>query len=324
MKCNIGIELGVKNIVVGIVDKNGKLLRKDSTPMGKDRPFEDIVKDIFELIKKVLEDEAIELKSVKHIGVGCPGITDNENGIILRSYTLNLFNANIRAELQKYINISVHVENDANCVAVAEYLLGAAYGTSSSLTIKIGNGIGGGIIIDDNIYNGFNFGGTEFGHMTIDFHGRECKCGRKGCWETYASATALINETKKTALENPDSLIMKICNNDLSQISELTAYEAAKAGDPYAKRVFDEYLEVLSEGIANIVNILMPAIVVIAGPISKLGDYLANPLIALLNQKIYCRGLKLPEFKMAEMGTAGIVIGAAMLGAFKDEKLELI
>jgi glucokinase len=322
MKYYVGIELGVKNIVAGILDKNGKMIRRDTVPTNKDRDFEDIIADMCSLVSKMIKNEDIELRSIKYIGVGCPGIIDNLNGIVLKNYTLNFNNAPVRTEIQKHINLPVFVENDANCIAIAEYLLGASYGTTSSLIIKIGVGIGGGIIIDDSIYNGFNFGGTEFGHMVIDYNGRQCTCGRKGCWEQYASASALISQTKKLIEDNPDSILAKMVKGNVSQITELTVFEAAKAGDKEAAKLAGEFIDYFAEGLANIVNILMPEVVVIAGPISKLGNNLVNPLVETLRERIYCREVHLPEFKMAEMGTAGIVVGAAMLGAFKDEKLD--
>lgn len=322
MKYYIGIELGVKSIVAGILDKNGKLIRRDTVPTNKDREFEEIIKDMCSLIIKLTDDEDVELKNVKYIGVGCPGIIDNLHGVVIKNYTLGFNNAHIRTEIQKHISLPVYVENDANCVAIAEYLLGAAYGTTSSLTIKVGVGIGGGIIINGSIYNGFNFGGTEFGHMVIDHNGRQCTCGRKGCWEQYASASTLINNTKQLATSEPDSVLGKLVNNNLSQITELTMFEAAKLGDEQCNKLCKEFLEYFAEGMANIVNILMPEVVIIAGPISKLGNNLVKPLVEILSELIYCKEVHLPEFKMAEMGTAGIVVGAAMLGAFKDAKLD--
>lgn len=322
MKYSIGIELGVKNIVAGILDKNGKLIRRDTIPTNKDREFEEIINDVCGLIKKITADEDIELKNIKYIGVGCPGVTNNKHGIVLKNYSLNFTNAHVRAEIQKHINLPVYVENDANCVAIAEYLLGAAYGTESSLTIKVGVGIGGGIIIDGSIYNGFNFGGTEFGHMVIDYNGRQCSCGRKGCWEQYVSGSALINQTRQLALENPGSILANMTANNAVQITELTIFEAAKAGDENARKLCAEFIDYFAEGLTNIVNILMPEVVIIAGPISKLGNGLVSPLVEILKQRIYSKELNLPEFKMAEMGNAGIVVGAAMLGSFKDEKLD--
>ncbi len=322
MKYYIGVELGVRNIVAGVFDRNGKLIRRDIVPTNKDRAFEQIISDMCDLITKIIKDEDIELKSIKYIGVGCPGIIDNLNGVVLKNYTLNFDNAQVRTEIQKHIKLPVLVENDANCVAIAEYLLGASYGTSSSLTIKVGVGIGGGIIIDDSIYNGFNFGGTEFGHMVVEHNGRECTCGRKGCWEQYVSASALISQTKQLIADNPDSILASLIKDNSAQITELTIFEAAKAGDIQAKELCKEYVDYFAEGMANIVNILMPEVVIIAGPISKLGNGLVNPLVEILRERIYGREIHLPEFKMAEMGTAGIIVGAAMLGAFKDAKLD--
>lgn len=322
MKYYVGVELGVKNIVAGILDKNGKMVRRDTVPTNKDRAFEDIIQDICSLVVTIIKDEAIELKNVKYIGIGCPGIIDNLNGIVIKNYTLGFNNAHIRSEIQKHINLPVYVENDANCVTIAEYLLGAAYGTSSSLVIKVGVGIGGGIIIDGGIFNGFNFGGTEFGHMVIDHNGRTCTCGRKGCWEQYVSATALINQTKQLIAENPNSILASMVKDNTIQITELTVFDAAKAGDETAKKLCSEYLDYFAEGLANIVNLLMPEVVVIAGPISKLGNTLVNPLVELLRERIYCREVNIPDFKMSELGNAGIVVGAAMLGAFKAEKLD--
>lgn len=322
MKYSIGVELGVKNIVAGILDKNGKLIRRDAVPTNKDKDFKEIIKDLCSLIKKITADEDIELRSVKYIGVGCPGVTDNKHGVILKNYSLNFTNANVRDEIQKYLKIPVFIENDANCVAIAEYLLGAAYGTESSLIIKVGVGIGGGIIIDGSIYNGFNFGGTEFGHMVIDYKGRSCSCGRKGCWEQYVSGSALIDQTRQLASENPDSILGNMVKNNVAQITELTIFEAAKAGDEKAKKLCSEFIDYFAEGLTNIVNILMPEVVIIAGPISKLGNTIVKPLVELLKERIYSKELNLPEFKMAEMGNAGIIVGAAMLGAFKDERLD--
>lgn len=321
MKYYIGIELGVKNIVAGILDKNGKLIRRDTVPTNKDRDFELIIEDMCSLIEKVIDDEGIELRNIRYIGVGCPGITNHMNGIVIKNYTLNFENANIRAEIQKHINLPVYVENDAKCITIAEYLLGASYGTDSSVTIKIGVGIGGGFIHNGGIYTGYNFGGTEFGHMVIEHNGRKCTCGRKGCWEQYVSASALINQTRQLAEDYPESILAEMIKSN-GPVTELTAFAAAKAGDEHARKLCCEYIDYFAEGLANIINILMPEVVVIAGPISKLGNHLVNPLSEVLCERIYCKEIHLPEFKMAELGTAGIIVGAAMLGAFKDEKLD--
>lgn len=318
MKYYIGVELGVRNIIVGVVDKYGKMLRKEAVPTLKDRGYSEIIKDIVQLALKVTEEEDIDFKSIKYFGVGCPGIPNKHEGTIVRNYILGFVNTPIRAELQKHINLPVYVENDANCAALAESVAGAAEDIDFSVTIKLGVGIGGGIIINNKIYSGFNFAGAELGHMVIAHEGELCTCGRRGCWEAYASATALVNQTKKAAYENPESLINIIVNNDLDKINELTAFEAAKQGDKVGKLVVQKYIEYLVEGIVNIMNIFMPEVIILSGELSKLGDNLIKPLTELAHKKVYSKEVRLPSIKVAETGSAAIVIGAAMLGRYMD------
>ncbi len=323
MKYYVGVELGVANTVVGVVDKHGHLLRKESQPTNTNRPFEELIRDLAAFINEVLANEDIDARNVKYIGVGFPGIPNTKEGTIVKSYTLELQNAPVSAELEKYFHLPVYVENSANCAALAESVSGAASDIDFSVTIKIGNGIGCGIIVNNEIYSGFNFAGAEPGHMVVAMGGETCTCGRKGCWEVYASATALIRQTRAAAEGNPNSLIHKVVNGDLSQIGVLTAFEAAKLGDATARDVVCRYLEYLGEGIVNIINVIMPQAVIISGEISKLGDTLLNPLRLIVNDRIYSKDITQPDLKPAEMGSAAIVIGAAMLGLYKESNLPI-
>jgi len=316
MKYLVGVDLGVTDIKVGVVDKYGRLIRKDSIPTLKERTFEAIISDTAALILNVLDSEDIEVKDVKYIGVGTPGIPNNKEGIIVRNYTLNFHNAPIRSEIQKHINLPVFIENDANCAALAESVAGAAEDYDHSVTIKLGTGIGGGIIVNNSIYSGFNFAGAELGHMVVSMSGEKCTCGRKGCWEAYASATALIKQIKEAAQENPESIINKLVDNDYSKINERTVFEAAKQKDEVSKVVIQKYLEYLSEGVANIINILQPDVIVIGGEISKEGDNLIKQLRDLVYEKVYSKEVSMPEIKTAQTGSASVMIGAAMLGLY--------
>lgn len=318
MKHFIGVELGVTNIVAGIVDKYGRMIRKDSAPTLKDRPYEEIIRDMAELIKRVLHDENVDIRSVRYIGVGCPGIPDIAAGTIVRNYTLNFINTPIREELQKYYDLPVFVENSANCAALAESVAGAAEDIEFSVTIKVGNGIGSGVIINNKIYSGFNFAGAEIGHMVIAMGGEPCTCGRKGCWEAYASATALINHARTVVKNNPDSLIYQMVEGDLSKITVTAIFEAAREGDNTCMDITHEYLKYLGEGIVNIANILMPEVIIISGEISKQGEHLLKPLREILCERIYSKDIRQPELKTAELGSAAIVIGAAMLGLYRE------
>ncbi|MDP4182967.1 MAG: ROK family protein [Bacillota bacterium] len=321
MKYFVGVELGVKNIVVGVVDKYGKLIRKESIPTLKDRPYNQIVEDIGKLVINTLDQEDIDKKYVKYIGVGCPGTPNAKNGTIVRNYTLNFHNTPIRTELEKYINLPVYVENDANCAALAESVAGAAEDIDCSVTVRIGTGIGGGIIINNKIYSGFNYAGAELGHMVVSFNGNKCTCGRNGCWEAYASATALIKQAAEAAEKCPESTLNQVTNKDYTKFTETIIFDCAKKGDQTAKDVITQYLFYLSEGIVNIINILQPEVIVIGGEIAKEGEYFLKPLKELVSSKTYCQEVRQTDFKLAQTGSASVVIGAAMLGVYKNMML---
>ena len=173
--------------------------------------------------------------------------------------------------MQKYLDLPVYVDNDANCAALAESAAGAAKGTKTSVTITLGTGIGSGIIIDGKVYSGFNFAGGEIGHTVIVVDGEQCTCGRKGCWEAYASATALIRQTKRAAVENPESAINKLVDGDLDKIDAKTAFDAAKLGDETGEAVVKQYIKYIAEGVINVINIFMPEVLVIGGELVKKG-----------------------------------------------------
>lgn len=317
MKYVIGLELGVRNTVVGIVDKYGKLLRKETVPT-RECCYEDQLKEISELIKKVLEDENINIKDVKSIGVGCPGIPNKDEGTIKRKHAAGIVNIHVRSEMQKHFNLPVYVDNDGNCAALAESITGAAEDIVHSVLIRPGNGIGGGIIINNRIYSGFNYTGAELGHMCIAMGGEECTCGRKGCWESYASARALIRQTRSAAEKHPDSLINTVSGGNPEAITVFTVFEAAKQGDEVAREVIRNYLVYLGEGITNLVNILMPNAIIIGGELAKLGENFLKPLREIVYSNVYTQEAEMPQFKVAELGSAAVVIGAAMLGIYRD------
>jgi len=311
----IGIDLGGTNIAVGIVDENGTLIHKDSCPTKRERPYQDIIKDMADITLKVIGDKGIDLKDIKSIGIGSPGTPNSSEGILVYSCNLNFDNTPIRDELQKYIDLPVYLENDANCAALAESVAGAAKDVSDSITITLGTGIGGGIVINNKVYSGFNFAGSEIGHMVIVSDGVQCTCGRKGCWEAYASATAIIRQTKEAALKNPDSKINELVGGDLNKVDAKTAFDAARLGDKVGEQVVKQYIKYIAEGLSNSINAFMPAAVIIGGGVCKEGEYLLKPLREMVYSDIYCRGnVPKPEIRVAQMGNDAGIIGAAMLG----------
>ncbi len=310
----IGIDLGGTNIAVGLVDEEGKIIKKDSTPTRTEREYPEIVKDMAMLSLKVIKDAGVDLKDVKSIGIGSPGTPDEKNGILVYANNLRFYNVPLRAEMQKYIDLPVYIGNDANVAALAESVAGAAKGLQNSVAITLGTGVGGGVVINGKVYSGFNSAASEPGHMTIVVDGEQCTCGRKGCWEAYASATALIRETRKAAKEHPESLVNKLVDGDLSKIDAKTAFDASRQGDKIGQQLVDQYIKYLAEGLANMVNLFMPEVIVIGGGVCKEGEYLLAPLRKMVRERVYTQEIPLPDIKVAQMGNDAGIVGAAMLG----------
>jgi glucokinase len=309
----IGIDFGGTNIAVGIVDENGKVIIKDSVPTNVNGHYTEIIKDMAELSLKLVKEVGISLENICSIGIGTPGTVDKEKGVLLYMNNIDFKNVPMVSEMKKYIDLPIYIDNDANCAALAEATTGAAKDTNSSITITLGTGVGGGIIIDKKLYSGFNYSGGELGHIVIKMDGEQCTCGRKGCWEAYASATALIRITKKAAEANPKSMINELIENDLENISGKTAFIAAGKGDDTAKQVVNEYIKYLAEGMTNVINIFQPEMVVIGGGVGKEGDNLLDPLREKISQDVYCKEVEQTVIKAAQMGNDAGIVGAAML-----------
>jgi len=310
----IGIDLGGTGIKAGIVDEEGKIIKKDSMPTGRTRKSEEIVDDICLLTKKLLSDANLSEKDIYSVGIGSPGSLDRERGIIIANFNLGFRYVAIREAIQKVISVPVYVENDANCAVIAESVAGVAKGLDYVVLITIGTGIGGGIIINNKLYIGANGAAAELGHIVLKINGEACTCGRKGCWEAYSSATALIRETKAAALDNPSSKILELVDGDLDKIDAKTAFDAARLGDETAIKVIDCYIDILAEGLANIVNIFQPDIIAIGGGVSKEGENLLAPLREKMKGRTFFVGdLKNTQIVAAQMGNDAGIVGAALI-----------
>lgn len=309
----IGIDLGGTNIAAGIVDEEGRLIKKASVPTGAHRHYSAIMKDMAELSQRLIKDCGLDVDDIHSIGIGSPGTPDNEKGMILYSNNIAFLNVPMREEIQKYIKKPVNIENDANCAAYGEYIAGGAKGTKISVTITLGTGIGGGIIIDGKIYTGVHHAGAELGHMVICVDGEKCTCGRHGCWEVYASATALIRMTRESAARNINGTIMKLVNGDISKIDAKTAFDAKRMGDKEGALIVDKFIKYLVEGLVNVCNIFEPDVICIGGGVSKEGEYLLEPVRKLVEERFYCKQVPTPRIIPAVLGNDAGIIGAALL-----------
>lgn len=311
----IGVDLGGTNIAVGLVNQAGKIFTKGSVPTLNHREYPEIIKDMAMLMLDLIKDSNMKIEDFKSIGVGSPGVADCQNGKIVYASNIKFIDVPLREELQKYINLPVYVNNDANIAAYAESIAGAAKDAKTSVTVTIGTGIGSGVVIDGKIFSGFNNAASELGHMVIDMDGEQCNCGRKGCWERYASATACINQTKKAAAENPDSLINTLVDGDLDKVNAKTVFDAAKQGDEVAAKVVERYISYIGLGLADIVNIFQPDVIVIGGGVCKEGEYLLAPLRKYILENTFAPKykIKIADLRVAQMGNDAGIVGAAML-----------
>lgn len=312
----IGIDVGGTAIKAGLVDEQGNILVKDTIKTRAQESYEVLSKDIAELSKKIAQAGGCTLKDVESIGIGCPGSIDDKNGIVTYANNLNLLNAPIGAEVSKLTGLPVYLGNDANCAALGEFFALNDDNIQNFVAITLGTGVGGGIIINRQIYTGFNGAAGELGHIMLRADGQACTCGRNGCWEAYASATALIRETERAAKENPDSLLAELIRNNDGKANGKTAFDAAKKGDVTGKKIVDEYIKSVAEGLIDVINIFQPEVIVIGGGISKEGEGLINPICEYVNK--FCYGgvsnIKRTQIRLAQLGNDAGTVGAALLG----------
>ena len=315
----IGVDLGGTNIAVGIVNEDKKIVLKGSTPTNASREGELIIKDMAALAERLLKEAHISLSEVAYVGIASPGTANCDTGVIEYANNLPFKHFPIAEYFKKYLPVpNVIVENDANAAALGEALAGAAKGSHTSVMVTLGTGVGGGIVIDGKVYSGFNHAGGELGHMVIHQNGRQCSCGRRGCFEAYSSATALSAMTKEKILACKEKGISSIMVDEYAvsgKATARTAFSAMKQGDAPAKEVVDTYIAYLATGIANIINIFQPEILTIGGGVCNEKDYLLKPLLARVENETYDReGVPKTKIVIAELGNDAGIIGAACLG----------
>ena len=311
----MGIDLGGTNIKAGIVDKNGKIVKSMSTKTKKGVDAIIIIKDMIDLVNKLISSFGISINDVLHIGIGVPGIANNETGVVVKAVNISFSDVRIREEMQKYFDVPIYIANDANCAALAESLFGEAKGVKNSITITIGTGIGGGIIINNEIYEGSNFAGGELGHISLIMDGKPGGCGRKGCFEAYASATALKNQAMEVVSKNKNTTIYNKVSGDINRVEARVVFECAKRNDKVAEEIVDNYIKYLTEGIITLINIFQPDVIAIGGGVSNAGDYFLNKVRKVIkNSNEMAKELeKRTVIKLAKLGNDAGIIGSAFL-----------
>lgn len=295
----IGIDIGGTDTKIGLVDVHQKLIDSVCIPTEAERPAEDVIRTVGETALSLLEKNGIAMDQCVGAGIGVPGTVDRKNGIVRYSNNICWEEVPLAEEMGRFLPIPVEIANDADCAALGETLAGAGRECSDVVMITLGTGVGGGIVLDGEIYEGRGIGGSELGHMVIVENGEPCTCGRRGCLEAYVSATALKRDAKRASGKDMDP--EKI-------------FRLAEQGDPAMKAVIDAYIRRLGLGIVNIVNIFRPQLVLLGGGISRQGETLLAPLREIVRKECF-GGEKgdVPEIEMAVLGNDAGMIGAAGL-----------
>ena len=310
----IGLDVGGTTFKAGVVNEKGEILCKDAMPTGIERPYQEIIADMAALCKKVAADAGVEMKDIASIGVGVPGMFDNKNGRIPFCTNLGWHDIPYVEEMKKHLDTPVYGDNDATVAGLAESIAGVSSGIDSSVFITLGTGVGGGIIINGRPYSGAHGVGSEIGHIILKMDGEECTCGNYGCFERYASATAIIREAKKAVAEHPESSIMAKCGGDVEKINAKIVIDAAKEGDETGKKVFDGYVRALAHGIVSIINMIDPEVIVLGGGVSAAGEFLLNAVREAVKPIVFFKTMPYARIELAQLGNDAGIIGAAMLG----------
>jgi len=307
----VGIDVGGTNLKAGLIDETGKILAVRRIPLGEFWGSESFVETLAELTIAVARDGGIEPESLEYVGMGIPGAVSEET--ILYTCNIPLKNVPVGELFRRYLPVPVILGNDADCAAVGEFFCGAGRGTRNFCIVTLGTGVGAGMILNGKLYSGMGAAG-EVGHMVIQRNGVACSCGRRGCWETYASATGLIRMTREAMERDPKSLLWEL-SGGLEGVSGRTAFQAVTQGDAAARQVCDEYLDCLAAGITNLINILQPEVLALGGGVSHESDErLLYPLREIVERECYSRhGGYSTKIIKAELGNDAGLIGAALL-----------
>lgn len=311
MKYYIGIDLGGMSAKAGILDERGVMLYQKRCPTSAEDAPAKTAEALAGLVLSMAKEYGLRREDVYAVGVGSPGIIDSRRGVVVNWSNFNWKDVPLAELISSHLNIPVFVTNDANAAALGEARFGSGKSYADSVMITLGTGVGGGIVLDGKLVEGYRSAGGELGHTVIRQGGIKCTCGRRGCFERYASATALKRDTEAAMLRHRDSLMWEIAPT-VADITGKTAFEAARRGDKPAQKIVRDYIRSLGEGIANIVNLLRPQVVIVGGGVSNEGEALLRPVREFVYRNILAPNDYAPlEIVRATLGNDAGMYGAA-------------
>lgn len=312
----IGVDLGGTNIVSAVVDENNKIVARATEKTNSPRPAEEIFDDIAKTVRNAVANAGLKMEDIESIGVGTPGSVNKEKGLIEFANNLGFDNVPAYDLLSTRTGCNkIYFDNDANCAALGEAVAGAGKGVKNFVAITLGTGVGSGIVVNGKLVTGVNYAAGEMGHTVIVYNGEQCNCGRRGCWERYSSATALIQQTKDAMITNPFSKMWDMVEDcDIKNVNGRTAFDAMRAGDETATKVVENYMGYLACGMTNIINTFQPDVLCVGGGVGNEKENLLGPVRKLIANQIYSiHATKQTKICAAELGNDAGIIGAALL-----------
>ena len=314
----LGIDLGGTNMTTALMPEDGSrtiAVRSTSThsALGADAVVERMVELAEESIAAALAETGATRDMIAGAGVGAPGPLDMKEGIVRVAPNLGWRDFPLRQRLADALGMPTALDNDANCATLGEWWMGAARGARHVVGLTIGTGIGGGLILDGRLFHGVSGVAGEVGHTTIEANGRRCACGNYGCLEAYASGTAIAERAREALEAGEESALPGMVGGDLARITAQTVYDAADEGDALALHIVRETARFLGAGVANLLNLFNPEIVVIAGGVTRAGDSLFEPLRAEVKRRAFRSAVDACRIVAGTLpGTAGVVGAAAV------------
>jgi glucokinase len=316
----LGVDIGGTNIVVGFVPfEGGGPLGLRRIPTLPEAGGEDVVRRAAEAaqgsMEEVFRSRGCSRKDVAGVGIGAPGPLNRKTGVLLEAPNLGWRDFPLRELISKALDFPAELDNDANCATYGEWWMGAGKGSKTLVGLTLGTGIGGGFVVNGELYHGASDSAGEFGHTTIDSTGRKCKCGNYGCLEAYTSGPNIAARAVEGIEAGNESLLAELVDGDLEKITAATVYEGVVLGDPYAHEVMKETAQFLGVGVANLINALNPDVVVIAGGVTRAGEHLFVPLLKEVRRRAFRSAVEACRIVPAALPETAGVIGAA--GIFK-------
>jgi glucokinase len=311
----IGIDIGGTNLVVGAVAEDGsRVVALSSEPTRSEEGPDAVLERLAGQARGTVRRARAEVPGAEilGVGIGAPGPLDTKAGIVFLTPNLGWVDLPLRQRMADLLGLPATLDNDANCAVLGEWWRGAARGAKDAIGFTIGTGIGGGIIVDGRLYHGASDCAGEFGHITIDLSGRRCNCGNYGCLEAYASGPAIALRAAEAIATGVASRIPDYVGGDLKQVTAQTVYQAAQDGDELALEVVRDTAKHLGAGVANLVNVFNPEVVVICGGVTQAGDRLFVPLKQEVARRAFKPAVQACRIVPGELtGTAGVYGAAA-------------